>query len=110
MIPARNGAWKRFGSVAVTQFQRSVCRNAANWRGGSKPLAARSAQAFFLEDQAVEFVVPEDVQSLPLGVVVGAGQSNEGGLTGSLTLDDFLDQPSPGSHLDEFTHSWRPVG
>ena len=43
-MPARNGAWKRFGSVAVTQFQRSVCRKAEKRRGVSKPLAASSPQ------------------------------------------------------------------
>ena len=38
--------------------------------------------ALFLQDAAVELVVPEDVERLALGVVVGAGQADEGGLAG----------------------------
>ncbi len=38
--------------------------------------------ALFLEDPAVELVVPEDVEGLALGVVVRAGQPDEGGLAG----------------------------
>lgn len=41
VMPARNGAWKRLASVAVTVFQRSVSRNAAKWRGSSNPRAGR---------------------------------------------------------------------
>ena len=94
--------------MAVTQFQRSVWRKAANWRGASKPLAARSLPALLLEDPAVELVVPEDVQRLALGVVVRAGQPDERRLAGSRGLDDLLDEPSPRAHLDQFAQGWWP--
>ena len=42
VIPALNGAWNSLVSVAVVQFQRSVCENAANRSVESKPLTARS--------------------------------------------------------------------
>ncbi len=44
--------------------------------------------ALFLEDPAVELVVPEDVERLALGVVVGAGEPNQAdcpGISGSTT-------------------------
>ncbi len=84
-MPARNGAWKRFGSVAVTQFQRSVWRKAANWRGRVEALGGEILPALLLEDPAVELVVPEDVEGLALGVVVGAGEADEGGLRRALS-------------------------
>ncbi len=109
-MPARNGDWKRFGSVAVTQFQRSVWRKAANWRGASKPLVGEVLPALLLEDPPVELVVPEDVERLALGVVVRAGQPDERGLPARLGLDDFLDEPAPRADLHEFAHLRYALG
>ena len=77
-MPARNGAWNRFGSVAVTEFQRSVFRNAAKCRGSSKPRDGEVVPALLLEDAAVELVVPEHLELLALRVVVGAGEVDDG--------------------------------
>ena len=59
--------------------------------------------AFFLEDQAVEFVVPEHFQGLPLGVVVRAGEADDTRLARALWLDDLIDEPTPRADLHQFT-------
>ncbi|HUF76427.1 MAG TPA: hypothetical protein VMM35_09115 [Longimicrobiales bacterium] len=51
--------------------------------------------ALFLEDQAVDLVVPVDVERLALRIVVGAGQPDERGLAGGGGRDHLLHQPSP---------------
>ena len=38
------------------------------------------APGLFLEDGAVEFVVPEDIEGLTLAIVVGGGEAHERGL------------------------------
>ena len=38
--------------------------------------------AFFLENQTVEFVIPENFQGLPLSVVIGAGEADNASLSG----------------------------
>jgi hypothetical protein len=100
LIPARNGDWNRFGSVAVTQFQRRVCRKAAKRRGGSKPFR-EVCPALVLEDAPVDLVVPEHFQRLALGVVVGAGETDEAGVPGGPWHDDFLDEPAPRADLHQ---------
>ena len=50
---------------------------------GVEALGREILPALLLEDPAVELVVPEDVERLALGVVVGAGEPDEGGLAGS---------------------------
>ena len=49
---------------------------------------------FFLQDSAVEFVVPEHLQRLTLGIVVRAGEPDARCLAGSGGWYDFLDQPA----------------
>ena len=77
VIPARNGAWNRFGSVAVVQFQRSVCKNAAKRRGESSPFDARSAQPSSARIHRVRLVVPEHLQRPALVVVVHTSQPHQ---------------------------------
>jgi hypothetical protein len=57
--------------------------------------------ALFLEDAPVGLVVPVDGQRLALGVVVGAGEADAGGLAGLRGSRIFLDEPAPGADLDE---------
>ena len=57
--------------------------------------------ALFLEDPPVELVVPEDLERLALGVVVGARQADQGRLAGNRWRLDVLDQPRPGTDLDQ---------
>ena len=54
----------------------------------------------FLQDLAVEFVVPEHVQGLALVVVVRTGQPDQRGLSRNARGNDFLDEPTPRAHLD----------
>ena len=71
-IPARNGDCKRFGSVEVTQFQRSVFRYAAKRSAGSNPRFAIAVPCFSRAYLGVEFVIPKHVEGLSLGVIVYA--------------------------------------
>ena len=109
-MPARNGDWKRFGSVAVTQFQRRVCRKALKWRGGSKRRAPNRAPRLLLEDAAVDLEVPVDLQGLPLGVVVGAREADARG-RGQVAAGFLhrLHQPAPRADLDQLAHPERAV-
>ena len=109
-IPARKGDWKRLASVAVTQCQRSVCRNAANRPGSSKPRSARCAQPSSSRDAPIDLVAPVDPQRLPLRVVVGAGQRHERGRSRHLGRRDLLDQPAAGPHLHQLADLGRPFG
>ncbi len=65
-------------------------------------LCGKIAPAFFFEDSAVELIVPENIERLSLGVIICASQSDQGRLTGD-GLDHFLDEPSPGTHPNQFT-------
>jgi hypothetical protein len=62
---------------------------------GVKALSGEVLPAFFGEDAAVELVVPEDIEGLALGVVVDAGQADEGRLGRRCGGYDFFDQPAP---------------
>ena len=106
-MPARNRDWKRFGSVAVTQFQRRVCRNALKWRRRVEALGAQVAPRFLLQDATVDLEVPVDLQGLTLGIVIGAGQAHPSGLLGRLL--DRLDQPAARTHLDQIADAPRAV-
>ena len=66
--------------------------------------------AFILEDQPVELVVPEDGQGLSLGIVVSAGEPDDRRLASLLGLDDLLDQPPPGAHLNQLADSGCAFG
>ena len=83
-MPARKGDWNRFGSVAVTQFQRSVCRNALKWRRVEAP-GAEVAPRLLLQDAAVDLEVPVHLQGLALGIVVSAGQTHARRLAGGVS-------------------------
>ena len=78
MIPARNGDWNRFGSVAVTEFHRSVLQERRELPRIVEPARGEIRPALLLEDPAVELVVPEDLELLALRVVVGARQRTIG--------------------------------
>ena len=62
-------------------------------------LGAEVAPRFLLEDAAIDLEVPVDLQGLPLGIVVGAGQAHPSGLLGWLL--HRLDQPAARAHLDQ---------
>ena len=51
--------------------------------------------------RAVGFAVPEDFQFLALGVVVGAGERDAGGMAKFPGCDDPLHEPGPLPNLDE---------
>jgi len=72
-------------------------------------LAREVLPAFVFEYPAVDLVVPEDVQRLALGVVIGTGQSDETRLAGHGGRNDVLDQPSPGADLDQLTDFRRSL-
>lgn len=55
--------------------------------------------ALFLQDAPVDLVVPEDVERLALGVVIGAGETDQGRVA-RVGVEDFLDEPAAGADLD----------
>ena len=55
--------------------------------------------ALLLEDAAVDLVVPEDPERLPLSIVVGAGQRHDRRGAGDLRRGDLLHQPTAGTDL-----------
>jgi hypothetical protein len=78
------GDWAKAFPGAVTYAAPGVRKQA---RGTDRP-------PLFLEDPAIELVVPEYLEGLALGVVICTGQSDNGCIAGGRRLDDFLDQPS----------------
>ena len=68
--------------------------------GRVEPLRREIGPALVLEDQAVDLVVPVDLQLLALGVVVSAGEAHEG--RGRAVGRHLLDQPAAGANEDEF--------
>ena len=73
-------------------------------------LGGQVRPAFVLEDLPVELVVPEDGQGLSLRIVVGATEPDDERLARTLRLEDLLDQPPPGAHLDQLAHGRRAFG
>jgi hypothetical protein len=67
-------------------------------------LGCEVGPGLFLE----EFIVPEYLQRLALGVVIGAGEAGNASLARSLWFNDFIDQPTPRPHLHQFAEGWRP--
>ena len=102
LMPARNGAWKSDGSVAVVQLHRNVFRKAAKWSGESKPRFPRSDHGSSSRDGAVELVFPEDFELPALGVVVRAGEADAGGFVGVVGRNDLFDQPVAGADSHHF--------
>ena len=70
-------------------------------------LGAEVAPRLLLQDAAVDLEVPVDLQGLPLGIVVGAGQAHPSGLLGRLL--HRLDQPAARAHLDQIADARREV-
>ena len=70
------------------------------------PLAQR-VPALVVEDPAVQFALPEDLERLALGVVVGAGQADDRRAAGLLHR---LDQPLTGPHPHQLPGLRRSVG
>ena len=66
-----------------------------------EPFRREIGPALFLEDQAVDLVVPVDLEALALGVVVSAGEAHERGC-GSVGYH-LLDQPAAGANQDQLT-------
>ena len=56
------------------------------------------------ENQTVEFVIPENLQGLPLSVVIGAGEADSASLSEALWFDDLIDQPTSRADLHQFAH------
>ena len=63
--------------------------------------------ALLLEDAAVDLVVPEDAQRLPLGVVVRTGQRHDRRRAWNLRRRDLLNQPPAGADMDQLADFWR---
>ena len=55
--------------------------------------------ALVLEDRAIEFVIPEHFQRLPLGVVIRTGKADKESLSGSFWLDGLVDEPTSRADL-----------
>ena len=74
--------------------------------GGELVLAVETVGAdllpvLVLEDLPVELVVPVDLEELALGVLLGAGEGDAGGVARLFAGDDALDQPAAGADVDE---------
>ena len=52
-------------------------------------------------------VVPEDLERLPGGVVVGAGEAHPRRTAGVGRVDDLLDEPPPRPDVDQLAHARR---
>ena len=109
LMPARNGAWKRFGSVAVTQFQRSVWRKAANCCGGSKPLAARSPHASSSRMRRSSSYSQNTSSAWPCASSSAQASLTSGDLPACGGLDDLFDEPSAGAHLNKLANLRRAL-
>ena len=66
-----------------------------------EPFRREIGPALFLEDQAVDLVVPVDLEALALGVVVSAGETHERGCRS--VGYHLLDQPAAGANQDQLT-------
>jgi len=64
--------------------------------------------AFVGEDAPVELVVPQHLEDLALGVVVGTGEADERAL--AVLSSDLLDEPSARADLHELAGLGRPLG
>ena len=95
--------------MAVTQFQRRVCRKGAEVAGRVEAPSADGAPRFLFQDAAVDFEIPIDLQGLPLGVVVGAREADarEGGRGG---VFHTLHQPASRAHLHELADARGTFG
>ena len=110
LIPARNGAWKREGSVAVVQLQRSVLRKAAKVVRLVEAAFPEVGPGLVVENGAVEFAVPEDLQFLALGVVVCTGEADARGFARVGGGGDLLDQPASGADPDHLADAGVALG
>ncbi len=64
-------------------------------------LGGELGPAGLLQDAAVDLAVPEDLDLLALGVVLGAGEADDRGLARLLAGLDFLDQPAAAADVDQ---------
>jgi hypothetical protein len=53
-----------------------------------------------------EFVVPEHVQRLPLGVVIRTGEADKARPPRFHRLDDLVDEPTSRPHLHQLADAW----
>jgi hypothetical protein len=58
--------------------------------------------AFFLENQTVKFVIPENFQGLPLSVVIRTREADNESLSGTLWFDHLIDEPTSRADLHQF--------
>ena len=77
--------------------------------GRIEALGCQVAPAFFREDAAVQFVIPEHVQGLALGVVVHAGKPHHGRVFRSAQVGDLFDQPPARAHVNQFADLWQAL-
>ena len=70
-------------------------------------LGSQVLPALLLQNPSVDLEVPKHLKRLALSIVVGARESDDRRLAWSLLWNDLLDQPSPGTDLDEVSKCWR---
>ena len=78
--------------------------------GRVEPPGGESGPALLFQNPPVDLVVPEDLQRLPLGVVVGTGEAHARRLAGCGRVDNLLDEPLPRADMDQLADVRRPFG
>jgi hypothetical protein len=58
--------------------------------------------ALFLENQTVEFVIPENFEGLPLRIVICARKADKASLLRNLGLNDLVNEPTSRADLHQF--------
>ena len=69
--------------------------------GRVEPPGGESGPALFLQNPAVDLVVPEDLQRLTLCVVVCTGEAYPRRLARRRKVDNLLDKPLPRADMDQ---------
>ena len=90
-IPERNGDWKSFGSVAVTQFQRKVLKKQQTFLA-CRSRVWRCIASLRLRSLAHQFLFPENFQKLPLVVIVNTRKLYERAIAGPSFRNNFVYQ------------------
>ena len=75
-----------------------------------EPLVGETGPALVLQNPPVDLVVPEDLQRLSLGVVVGTREADPRRLARRGRADHLLDEPLSRADMDQLAHARRPFG